>query len=434
MILFLVSMLHASLFSPPGLTGVIDGYTNRQSAFPGDSLELYLNARTATTNYALKLYDLSGKEVMRLTSDVFPQSQPGSKAYEEGFRYRLTKKFKVPDVPSGIYLWENQIPIIIKTRHAKITVVFPSNTNNAYCNSGGKSLYGFNSSENKGAQKVSFLRPMSLPRHSEAFFRWIQKQSFSDVGYVSDLDLDDYQSIRRSNLLIVAGHSEYWTLQGRKNFDRFVNDGKSAMILSGNTMWWQVRYNKTQDQLICYRTDKDDPVKIAKLKTINWFEPSLGYPIYTSTGTDFQNAGYGLKQDNGWDGYKIVSNSPLLTGTTLRVNEILSLPSDETDGAPLLSIQDGIPVLDRQKLHFEKIELVGYDHVAWRGKAGIATWIVFKPGNTSGTVINTASTDWCSARGIGSSEDIRQITRNMITKLLNGENVFSDDVSTRAVN
>jgi len=426
-------LLHVLLFMQQQPSEILDGYSNKISVLPGDSVELYLNAKTAKKNHALKLYDLSRKEVLSVNSKIFPQSPANENPFENGYGYRITTKIKVPELPSGIYLWENQIPFIIKSRSAKITVVYPSNTNNAYCAAGGKSLYGFNSTESKGARKVSFLRPMPLPRHSEAFFRWLHQQPLKDIRYVSDLDLDDYSTIKRSDLLILAGHSEYWTLQARKNFDRFVNEGKNAMILSGNTMWWQVRYNASKDQLICYRHINDDPIKSPRLKTITWCEPSLRYPIYTSTGTDFQNAGYGLKKDNGWNGYKIVVNSPLLAKTTLKQNEVLSLPSDETDGAPLIPTENGNPIIDRQKLAFEKIELIGYDLVSRGGNAGVATWIVFKPGRSSGIVINTASTDWCSSRGIGVNRDIQQITTNMISMLLKKENVFSEEAQTSIV-
>ncbi|MBT1698040.1 hypothetical protein KK083_14200 [Fulvivirgaceae bacterium PWU4] len=431
----LLLTLLLSIFSfQPFQTEIIDGYTNKMSAFPGDSIELYLNANLSG-KHDVQLYDLSERIVFSRTARVFPQSVTHQKTYETGFGYKRTCKIAVPDVPSGVYLWENKIPFIVKTRNPKITIVYASNTVNAYCSSGGKSLYAFNSTENTAAQKVSFLRPLSLPKHSEAFLRWVVKENIKDVGYVVDLDMEDYNNIRKSRLIIITGHSEYWTLQARLNFDRFVNEGKNALILSGNTMWWQVRYNKSKDQLICYRDQKADPVKSEKLKTINWCEPSLGYPIQASTGTDFRNAGYGLKQDNGWDGYKIIADSPLLEGTKLKRNDVLSCRSDELDGAPLTSFTDGIPVVDYQALSFYKVEIVGYDLVQRAGKEGVATWIVFKPGRSSGIVINTASTDWCSSRGIGSNSDIQKITLNMITKLMNNERVFStDDEPGRIVN
>lgn len=225
-------------------------------------------------------------------------------------------------------------------------------------------------------------------------------------------------------MIIVPGHSEYWTLQARTNYDKFVLSGKHALILSGNTMWWQVRYNKTRDQVTCFRKKEDDPIKSEKLKTVNWNDSSLNYPITRSIGAEFPNAGYGLKNDKGWNGYKIVKSSPLLANTSLKPGDILSCPSDEVDGVPLLGFSDGIPVHDN-KDHFFKLEIVGFDHVSRGQKEGVATWIVFRADASSGIVINTASTDWCSQRGIGSSEDIRTITRNMISLLATGKDVFT---------
>ena len=404
---------------------ITDGYVSKLSASPGDSIDLYVNATRADNNYHLRLYDLSGKQVYNIKVAVFPQIMSAMNPSENGYGYRRTARMSVPELRSGVYMWDNQIPFIIRSRSAKINILYSSNTVNAYCNAGGKSLYGFNSTENTAGQKVSFLRPMPLPRHSEAFLRWMVRQDFQDVGYITDLDMEEYTSIKKAKLLIIPGHSEYWTLQARKNFDRFIHEGKNALILSGNTMWWQVRYNKAKDQLICYRDDKADPIRSEKLKTIRWCEPSLRYPIYTSTGTDFGNAGYGLKKDSGWDGYKIMKESPLLEGTGLKKGDILKCPSDEMDGAPVTYLQDGAPTIDYQHLSFVKIELVGYDLVSRSGKEGVATWIVYQPGTSAGIVINTASTDWCSQRGIGVNEAIQKITANMILKLLNGENVFS---------
>lgn len=413
---------------------IIDGYANKLSVYPGDSVDLYLNASFNFERCPLKLFDLSGNVSYTFKSTVFPQSQRNEKPHELGFGYKRTCRIAMPEMKSGIYLIENKIPVVVKSRNQKITVVYPSNTINAYCASGGKSLYGFNSSQNKGAQVVSFHRPMGLPRHAEAFLRWLHSEGMADVGYIADADLDNYKSVGTSKLLIIAGHSEYWTLQARRNFDRFVNSGKHAMVLSGNTMWWQVRYNKAKDQLICYRDAKSDPIKNEKLKTINWFEPSLGYPITSSIGAEFRNAGYGVKFfDGGWDGYRIISDSPLLEGTSVKMNDIIKCPSDETDGTLLAGFQQSVPVVDYSKTNFNRIEIVGYDRVQWAGKNGVATWIVFKPTTASGIVINTGSTDWCSSRGIGSNEEIKTITRTMMKKLMNDENVFSIDMNLTTV-
>jgi hypothetical protein len=192
-------------------------------------------------------------------------------------------------------------------------------------------------------------------------------------------------------------------------------------------MWWQVRYEANNMQLVCYRTADEDPVKSPKEKTINWNELQLEYPILTSIGVDFSLAGFGLKHnDKGWDGYKIVSNnSPLLEGVNLKKGDIIPLPSDEYDGTLVSGFNGRVtPVPNKKALGFETIEIVAYDSTHRLGSDLMATWIVFKKTKSSGVVINTATTDWCSGRGMR-NKYIQKITLTMINKLFRKENVFS---------
>jgi hypothetical protein len=171
---------------------------------------------------------------------------------------------------------------------------------------------------------------------------------------------------------------------------------------------------------------REDPVKSKRLKTTNWTDPELEYPITNSIGADFPRAGYGRKVDKGWDGYKIVTASPLLEGTNLKKGDILKLASDENDGAPLAGFDNkGFPMLDYAALGFNKIEIVGFDHV-FRINDTVATWVVLKRTKSSGIIINAASTDWCSSEGMG-NDDVKKITLNMINKLLKKGEVFSSE-------
>lgn len=406
---------------------VNDGYSYPLSVLPGDSLKVYINAVEKKAGYPVRLFDLSGSVVAEYKTDIYPQEMSHDKPWQNGYGYKPTLKMITPHLKSGVYLWENKIPVIIRRKNPRIVVVYSSNTENAYCNSGGKGLYDFNSTDRDHSPVVSFKRPINLPKHSEAFLRWFQTEKFKDVGYIVDQDLDNYNEWRKADLLMIVGHSEYWTLEARRNFDRFVKEGKNALVLSGNTMWWQVRYSRNKEQLICYKL-KDDPVKVPHLTTTNWDNPKLGYPILSSLGVEFPRAGYGRKEDKGWDGYKIVSQSPLLEHTDLKKGDILSLPSDENDGAPLTGFDsDGNPMLDLRSLGFYEGEIVGYDKT-FRVKEGIATWVVIRKTKTSGIMINVATTDWCSGEGMG-NDDVKTITLNMIMKLLRKENVFSPRAS-----
>ena len=80
----------------------------------------------------------------------------------------------MPDLPSGVYLIEQIIPLIVKaplSQAADIVIVYPTNTCAAYNSAGGRSLY----SQPVKATMVSFERPAgdaNVAFH-QAFLRWL---------------------------------------------------------------------------------------------------------------------------------------------------------------------------------------------------------------------------------------------------------------------
>lgn len=257
---------------------------------------------------------------------------------------------------------------------------------------------------------------------------------------ICDQDMDDYAEIQNSKIIVVIGHSEYWTKAARLNFDQFVNSGKHAVVLSGNTMWWQVRYSADKTKMICYKDAVLDTIADPLLKTIKWPEPSLNYSVLNSIGADWPRGGYGVEPSfHGWRGYKIMlPNSPLFAGTDLNVNDIISCESREFDGALLAGLDgQGNPLLDTVTLGFCKMELLAYDwglNVTFAPPVkGYGTFIAFKRSPASGNVINVASTNWCSRfqagiyGGFGSKDagKVKQITLNMFNLLLAGDNIYS---------
>lgn len=162
---------------------IVDGYSDRLSVRPGDSLTLYLNGSEVPKGYNLKLYDLANNAVATFKVQLEPQGITNKKAWETGYGYKVSAKFVVPDLKSGVYLWEGKIPLVVKAKSPKIVVLYSSNTENAYCPAGGKSLYGFNSTGSKMASKVSFLRPIPLPKHSQEFLRWLTTQNLIEAHY-----------------------------------------------------------------------------------------------------------------------------------------------------------------------------------------------------------------------------------------------------------
>lgn len=402
------------------------GYTEKLSYYPGESLKVYFQSTQATELCRVNIYSVTLDSVFSVAAVLPIPADIPIEASENGYDLPHAVEFDVPLLQSGVYLIEKEIPFIIKTPDpVDIVVVYPSNTANAYADSGGKSLY----SQEGRPPMVSFQRPVPLYYLSKVCLKWFSKLRDFKIGFVADGDLDFFESIELAKVLVIAGHSEYWTRQGRLNFDRFVDSGGDALILSGNTMWWQVRYSEDRSQMICYKDKMLDPVPDDLLKTINWHESLLAYPILSSIGVHFPLGGYGSRIDQGWDGFKIAKpESPLLEGLGLVKGDIFSLPSLEYDGAPIAGYDEqGYPIADVSELNFEKFELVAFDR-GYRGTETTGTFVLFQKTISSGVVVNTATTDWCAPNGMDgvSGNIVKTITYNALHKLVNDAPVFSD--------
>jgi len=435
--------LGTGLYLPTDISKIFHGYTDKISYKPGEIVSLYLSG-PPNNNQNIDLFDVHGKTVLSVKAAVDFQTIDTKKPWVDGFTYDKTIDVKLPHhLKSGFYRFTGDIPIICKSHNTTpdVTVIFPSNTFNAYSDHGGKSFYKPADSKTEHAiyraTVLSFLRynpvtPGASGNFSESFFRWMEKQNYN-THYVADIDLEDYSEIANSKLLIITGKSEYWTRQARLNIDKFIASGKNVLVLSGNTMYWQVRYNFKKQLMICYKSNNVDPLNDTLYSTYYWTTPGLKYPVNTSIGADFIGGGYPMKVPSPINGFKIAKDSsPLLKGTGLKKGDLLHLPTIETDGAPvrkmILPGSAEIPEIDNSKLNFHRVELIGYTFsLNPDNKPGLGTFMVFQKTSHSGTVVNVASTDWCSTNGIGGrdKEKIETITKNMIDGSLNNSSLFS---------
>jgi hypothetical protein len=241
-----------------------DGYCDKISYTSGEIAGLYLNFKIANRQL-IGLYDIHNKLVDSFQVSAFSQTKSTSKPWSEGFGYKLTVNYQLPNyIKSGLYLIDKKVPLIVKNdAMVDITYVYPSNTINAYNKNGGKSMYDTNIG-GENAQEVSFHRPLNLPEFSRSFFLNPLQLKYSQ-NFICDKDLDDYTYFQNTRLLIIPGHNEYWTRKALENFDRYVAEGGDVIVLSGNTMWWQVRYEG--NRMICYKSE-EDPIDDRKLTTV----------------------------------------------------------------------------------------------------------------------------------------------------------------------
>ncbi|MHB8260361.1 MAG: N,N-dimethylformamidase beta subunit family domain-containing protein [Bacteroidia bacterium] len=428
------------------------GYMNKISYNPTDTASVYVCASASFTNATLYLKDADDVVVDSVIANLAPQSITNTAPYKNGFGYAVSFTYIIhPALKSGIYNWEGKIFFIVKsaTKNADITLVYPSNTEAAYDSAGGKCFYNTASTGHIAANTLSFHRPLTPQEltynrmYESPFMKWVNKLSGYSYQVICDQDLDDYTEIQNSRILCVVGHSEYWTRAARLNLDSFVNSGKDAIILSGNTMWWQVRYSADKTQIICYKSTAD-PITNPLLKTINWPNSSLHYPVLNSIGVDWLHGCYPPALSTtwpSWGGYKIRQpNSPLLAGTGLNLNDTLSCKTREYDGTLITGVNaQGYAILDTTTLGFCKIELIGYDEgkVDQSTAKGYGTFIAFKKTLASGNIINVASSNWCANTtgvypgGFGGKDSvkIKAIILNMFNLLLAHATIYATPIS-----
>ena len=230
----------------------IEGYAP-PSVAPGDDLALHVSTRPAA-NYRVEIYRLGwyGGTGARLIACVpsctttergnpeqVPTPDPTTGKIDAD--WPVTDQITVgTDWTSGYYIAQlvltdgrpplaATVPFIVRepsTQRSAILVVAPVDTWQAYNGWGGKSLYPYNSTDGVEAKVVSFDRPYapasgpwSLLSHEVPVVHFLEREGY-DVSYATDVDIDaDPAELLRHRLVIVAGHSEYWSGAMRTAFD-----------------------------------------------------------------------------------------------------------------------------------------------------------------------------------------------------------------------
>lgn len=466
-----------------------DGYTDKVSYVPGETIHFYTRSNNNNPNSIISnITNLNDSNIVgnvnfiaNTQANINPYNI-SQEYYKNGYEYSETGSWTIPlNMNSGVYKIDaiKDIIFIVKKdtilTSADVVIVNPTNTTYAYCFAGGKNLYygnyisdnandssNLSVSSNNGAQIVSMKRPIRVSLESESgdgFIKWTQNANQfgnSSVSYISDVDMDNYNEINNSKLLILIGHSEYWSREARINLDQFVENGGNVLIMSGNSIWWQVRYNlqsnlpynNAEKQIICYKDEIIDPESNPLIKTINWYDKKLKYSILGSIGVDFTKALFGYNSpteppNSRFEGYKIMEqNSPIFLGTNFINGDVLNFKTIEYDG--LLTINNNPnfnsnlpPIIDNNGLGFYRSQIFAYDIAKspyYANNIGYTGLIAFQKNKNSGIVINTSSNTWCNPVEFDHNStsldkiNLIKITQNMINLLLsnNPSNVFTN--------
>ncbi|MDX3111581.1 N,N-dimethylformamidase beta subunit family domain-containing protein [Nonomuraea angiospora] len=303
-----------------------------------------------------------------------------------------------------------------------VSVPFP--TWEAYNRPGvpGEGLY--QSEQPDRAVKVTFDRPGAGPQIEEwelGLLRWLGPAGYT-VDYCSGLDLHGgLDLLSRYRLLVINGHDEYWSWEMRDAVEAFARRGGNIAIFSGNTCWWQVRFEDDLRTMVCYRDATADPMAATDSGrvTVEWPSDPVNRPENTLTGLSFRN-GAGCWVDSRvmsqesytarFAGHWVFEGTGLADGDTFGRGAI-GYETDAADlewlaGVPRATGRDGTPP--------SFVVLATADLSHWRryGKGGAATMGLHRLG--AGTVFNAGTINW------GNTLDdpaLATITRNVLNRL-----------------
>ena len=184
------------------------------------------------------------------------------------------------------------------------------------------------------------------PNWEHPFAVWAERNGY-EIDVASSADLEDPSLLSRYRLLLSIGHDEYWSGPMRDSVEAFIAGGGNVAFLSGNTSFWQIRYEDDGRTIVgykgrfaddpCYRTDRH-----AETTTI-WSDHELGRPENAMTGVSFSRGGYhriGRRVTNGAGGYTVHRPDHwLFEGTGLTYGDLLGAgrPSSATSATAATS-------------------------------------------------------------------------------------------------
>jgi hypothetical protein len=265
------------------------------------------------------------------------------------------------------------------------------------------------------------------------------------------------------SLVLGVGHDEYWSAPQRDGLERYVASGGNHASFSGNTMFWQVRFDPTGRHMTVYKyvAHRDDPVVgTADERSMSgmWCDPLVGRPEWGFLGA---GSAYGLYSRFGWatprspGGFTVYRDRHwMFEGTDLRYGDMFGaahgivgyetmgvrlgideygLPVSVTPGAPPSQIVAWAPASNlgdgdypAGAVSFTGDEQVDLDFVAERlygdtsddsrnrVRHGNAVMLECRPFDGGGTVVTIGSTDWV----FGLDDPmVDRVTHNVVRRL-----------------
>lgn len=311
------------------------GFAREFSVNVGETINFSCHGTgTVIDVYRIGYYAGSGwRKVTTLTNTATSQPNPTAVADTNGAttctNWSTTASWAVPsNTTSGLFVGvyrnlagnnASWIPFVVRNDAAVADIVVKTSDTTwalAYNFYGtpaapmtGKSLYGSGGAlsgtggPNNRAYYGSYHRPIvtreGVPQtywlNSEApLIRYLERNGYN-VKYVSSKDVDANPAILdNAKVFISSGHDEYWSDGMRNTVKSFRDAGGHCLFMSGNEVFWRVRFDAGRTGMHCYK----DTLSGGALDPVSW------------TGT---------WKDTRWPGRQPEN---LLTGTDFRMNGV----------------------------------------------------------------------------------------------------------------
>ncbi|HZS40150.1 MAG TPA: N,N-dimethylformamidase beta subunit family domain-containing protein [Polyangia bacterium] len=296
----------------------VAGFADRVSYAPGDTITVHAAASAATTAtwelWRLGYYNGDGGRrvasggPVNLPAAAPAQIDPTTGAVSAPWAASFTIALD-PQAVTGVYLVkliapasQSYVLAVVREPSPAAPILYPVavDTYQAYNAWGGTSLYDNLRSDWSAshAYAVSFDRPYAqgngagqLFNVDRDFITFVEAQGY-DLAYATDADLDADASLASwRRLVVLEGHSEYWTANMRSNLEAALAAGVNLAFFGANDCYWQVRWaSNARRTLIGYKdyaaldpAQANDPAHV----TTRWRDPPLSQPENALLGVEF---------------------------------------------------------------------------------------------------------------------------------------------------
>ncbi|MDP4235995.1 MAG: hypothetical protein Q8919_06070 [Bacteroidota bacterium] len=428
-----------------------DGYVSPVSVAQGGKIRFYISTGSPTFTLSIFKLGFQKREILALHDVPGGIQTIGDSAFINGCNWKVTKELTIPDVwASGVYEADfpsadtmKKLIFIVREKelgkHSKILVCLTTNTWQAYNNWGGRSLYDFNSYSQTASVKISLNRPLADTsennyfRWTDKLVRWLDAHNI-DAEYCINTDLDrDPNFLSHYKVYVPVGHDEYWSKPERNAVENFVRFGGRMICLSGNTCWWQVRFEDSLQTMVCYRDSAIDPMYPMhdSIVTSNWGRSPVNDPPNSLFGVSFEHGGF--INDNGifpkffgYGGYTVFNSQHWIYDETgVKDGDVIgaqdAIAGYEADGA-LFDWLGGLPYPTGEDKTPKNFSILGISPAASAANlaAGHATMGYFTNAS-GGAVFNGGSTDWVS--GLDGDDSVQS---QMLLNVFHGFSFFGE--------